>query len=69
MFDGGVGVESGGRLDRSIDIDIRDSLETGRDEGGDASDEDILVICMDLDMRERGKSGSSEVSRRVGFSR
>ncbi len=50
VLDGGVGVESGGRLDKSIDIDNRESLETGREEGGDASEEDILTVWKDAVM-------------------
>ena len=45
VFEGGVGVERGGREDKSIDICDRDSLETGREEGGDVSAEDILIFC------------------------
>jgi len=41
VFEGGVGWTRGGIVLRSIDIGLRDSLDTGRDAGGELS-EDIL---------------------------
>lgn len=41
VFEGGVGVLSGGRLDKSIDMFILEAREVGRDDAGDVS-EDIL---------------------------
>lgn len=43
VLEGGVGIDSGGRVDRSILIGVRDSLELGRDEGGELSG-DILMV-------------------------
>ena len=37
---------SGGRLDRSIDIFVREDREVGRDDSGDG-DEDIMYGCGD----------------------
>lgn len=48
VFEGGVGVESGGRDERSMDIGLRDSLETGREDGGDASVEETILIVLVL---------------------
>jgi hypothetical protein len=43
VFEGGVGWTSGGIVLRSIDIGLRDSLDAGRDAGGELS-EDILGV-------------------------
>ena len=42
VFDGGVGIDRGGRVERSMLMGVRDSLEVGRDDDGELS-EDILV--------------------------
>jgi hypothetical protein len=42
VFDGGVGIDRGGRDERSMLMGVRDSLEVGRDDDGELS-EDILV--------------------------
>jgi len=47
VFEGGVGWTSGGIVLRSIDIGLRDSLDAGRDAGGELS-EDILWGCVVL---------------------
>jgi len=45
VFEGGVGWDSAGTVVRSIDIELRDSLDTGREAGGEVS-EDIFEIDM-----------------------
>ena len=37
VFEGGVGMLSGGSVERSIDIGVLDPIEGGRDEGGELS--------------------------------
>jgi len=51
VFEGGVGWTSGGIELRSIDIGLRDSLDAGRDDGGELS-EDILGVCVVLSDRQ-----------------
>jgi len=46
VFDGGVGSESGGKLERSIDIGDRDFLEVGRDEAGELPADILKVIVL-----------------------
>jgi hypothetical protein len=51
VFEGGVGWRSGGIVLRSIDIGLRDSLDAGRDAGGELP-EDILWGCVVLLCRQ-----------------
>jgi hypothetical protein len=44
VFEGGVGTDSGGREERSMDMVLRESLEMGRDDGGDASMDAISKV-------------------------
>jgi len=44
VFEGGVGIARGGIVDRSIDIfAFLDSRDEGRDDGGEVSEDDILI--------------------------
>lgn len=45
VFEGGVGIARGGIVERSMDIGVRDSLEDGRDDRGELS-EDILKLAL-----------------------
>jgi len=45
VFEGGVGIDSGGIVERSMDMGVRDSLEEGRDERGELS-VDIFACCL-----------------------
>jgi hypothetical protein len=54
VFEGGVGIDRGGMLERSIDIGVRDPREDGREERGEFSD-DILIFGS-LDRESLGDS-------------
>lgn len=43
VLEGGVGMERGGIVERSMDIGVRDSLDEGREERGELS-VDILAV-------------------------
>lgn len=45
VLEGGVGIARGGMAERSMDIGVRDSLEDGREERGELSD-DIFAVCL-----------------------
>lgn len=49
VFEGGVGMERGGRVERSRDIGVLDSLEEGREERGELSDDILLCSRSDLE--------------------
>jgi hypothetical protein len=43
VLDGGVGIERGGMVERSMDIGVRDPLDEGREDRGELS-VDILAV-------------------------
>ena len=51
VFEGGVGIVKAGMEERSIDIGVLvlDSLEDGREERGELSDDILIVGCSDLE--------------------
>jgi hypothetical protein len=46
VFEGGVGIDRGGTIERSIDMVLRESLEVGRDEGGEVFEVDIWIASI-----------------------